>query len=237
MANLLSLAQDVADRVGLVRPTVVIGNSDAQVRNVLACAQQEGREQARRTGWQAITKEKTFTTIAQESQTGALPTDFDRFVPGTFYNRTRSRIVTGPLTAQEYADYKGRLTSIVYEAFRVRGDAILLLPTPTAGETMAFEYVSKWWAGTASDTAPTLEQFAADTDENFLDDELFRLGMVWRFKKSRGLDYGEDHQSYEMHLAQVMGRDGGTRTLNMGGRVDRRVPRAPQAPDGNWNIS
>lgn len=234
--SLLTIVQDVADRIGVVRPASVIGSSDHRVRNLLALAQQEGKELARRYSWQVLTKEKTFTTVAAETQTSAVPSDFDRIIPGTFYNRTRARLVTGPLTAQEYADYKGRLTSLVYEAFRIRGGSILILPTPAANETMAYEYVSKWWAGVAADTAPTLAAFAADTDQTFLDEEAMTLGVVWRFLRSRGLDYGEAFAAYERHVAQLSGRDGGTRTLHMGSRSDRRVPRAPQVPDGNWDL-
>lgn len=237
MANLLAIVQDAADRIGLVRPASVIGSSNPQVRQLLAFANQEGRDLSRRHGWQAITKEKTFTTVAAEAQTGAIPSDFDRIVPGTVYNRTSTRIVTGPLTAQEYADYKGRLTSIVYEAFRIRGNAMLVLPTPSAGHTFAFEYVSKWWCGGAASTEPTQEAWVADTDIPYLDDEMFRLGITWRFLRSRGADYAEPFQQYELQLATLMGRDGGTRTLNMAGRAGKRIPRAPQVPDGNWNIS
>jgi len=237
LASLLEIMQDVADRVGLVRPSAVVGSSDHQVRQLLSLANEEGRHLARRHSWQALTFEQTFPTVAQESQTGAIPAGFDRFIPGTFYNRTTNRIVTGPLTPQEYADYKARLTSIVYEAFRVRGDAILLLPTPSAGETCAFEYITKYWCAGASDTTPDQSAWAADDDIPFIDDELFRLGVTWRFLRTRGLDYAEPYQQYELHLAQLMGRDGGARTLNMGSRADKRVPRAPQAPDGSWNIS
>lgn len=236
MATLLGIIQEVADRIGLVRPTSVIGSSDNQARQLLAFANQEGRELARRHSWQAITKEKTFTAVAQETQTSAIPSDFDRMVPGTMYNRTATRLITGPLTPQEYADYKGRLTSIVYEAFRIRGDAILILPTPTAGHTFAYEYVSTYWCAGTGETTPDQSEWAADTDIAFLDDELIRLGIIWRFLRSRGLDYAEAFQQYELQLALLAGRDGGARTLNMG-PIGRRRPFAPQAPDGNWNIS
>jgi hypothetical protein len=234
--NLLEMVQEVADRLGLVRPSQVVGATDHQARQFHALANQEGRELARRHAWQAIIKEKTFTTVAQESQTGAIPTDFDRIVTGTFYNRTKKRPVSGPLTAQEYADYKGRLASIVHDAFRMRGDAILLLPTPSAGWSMAYEYASKQWCGAASDTAPTKEAFAADTDIAFLDAEAMRQGVTWRFQKSRGLDYAESFQQYELHIATLMGRDGGNRMLSMASMGSRR-PYPPVPPDGNWNLS
>ena len=236
MASLLTIIQDVADRIGLVRPSSIVGASDPQVRQLLALANQEGRELARRYGWQAITFEKTFTTIAQESQTGALPTDFDRFVPDTFYNRTKTRVVTGPMTAPEWADYKGMLTGLVYDAFRVRGDAILIAPVPPAGETMAYEYVSKYWCAGASDTVPDQAQWLADDDQPFLDVEAMTQGIVWRYQRTRGLDYAETFAGYELHVAQLMGRDGGTRMLSMA-PSGKFQPRAPMPPDGSWNLS
>lgn len=235
MATVLAIVQDVADRIGLVRPTLVVGSSDHQVRQLLSLANQEGREQARRYAWQALTFEKTFTTVAQESQTNAIPADFDRLVTGTFYNRTKSRLVTGPMTAQEWQDYKGRLATVVFDAFRIRGDAILIAPTPSAGETMAYEYVSKYWCGGAADTTPTQAEIAADDDTVYLDEEAFRLGMTWRYQRSRGLDYGETMQQYELTLAQLMGRDGGARTLFMGAMGGNK-PYPPIPPDGNWNL-
>ena len=225
MASLLSIVQDVADRVGLVRPTAVIGASDPQVRQLLALCNQEGRTLARRHTWQAITKEKTFTTIASETQTGAVPADFDRIVTGTFYNRSADRPVYGPMSALEWADYKGGRSSVVFHAFRLRGDAMLLAPTPGAGESLAYEYISTYWAGEASDTTPTLDAWLQDTDIPFLDAELMTLGTCWRFQKSRGLEYAETYQEYEFLLAQLTGRDGGARTLSMQETQRYRRPR------------
>lgn len=236
MATLLSICQNVADRIGLVRPSSVVGATDPQLRSLLSLANQEGRDLARRHAWQRLTKEKTFTTVATEAQTNALPDDFDRFVPETFYNRTKARPVEGPLTAQEYADYKGRLSTWAFEKFRLRGNDILILPTPAAGETMAYEYVSLWWAALASDTTTGVaDEFENDSDEPLLDSEAVTLGVSWRFLRARGLDYSEPFAQYENAVAQLIGRDGGTRRLSMGPPQAFR-PRPPSPPEGNWNI-
>lgn len=234
--SLLTIIQNVADRVGLVRPTAVIGASDPQTRQLLALANQEGKELARRHDWQVLTKEKTWTAAATQAQTGVLPSDFDRFITGTFYNRTRSRIVTGPLTPQEWQDYQSRLTSIVYDAFRLRGSTIYLLPTPSGSDTYVFEYIQTGWCASDGDTVPDQTAWVSDTDASFLPVELIELGTIWRYKHSRGLDYAEDFRNWEMQFARITGREGGKRTLNMGAQVDKRQPRAPQAPDGNWSL-
>lgn len=234
--GLLTITQDACDRLGLPRPSAVIGSSDTQTRQFLGLAQQEGKELARRFNWQALARDATFVSIAAEAQTGVLPEDFDRFVGGTFYNRSATRIVTGPLTPQEYADYKGRLTSIVYDAFRLRGNTILILPTPSAGWTFAFEYITKNWCTSAGGDEPRAA-WQADDDEALLDDEAMTLGLIWRFMKAKGLDYGEAFQTYQAHVQAIEGRDGGTRILTLNTCPDRRVPRAPIAPDGNWPLS
>jgi len=223
MANLLSIIEQVADRIGLVRPTQVIGSSDPQARQLLALANQEGRELARRHPWQAITFEHTFTTVASETQTGAIPTSFDRFVPNTIYNRTTGEELRGPLTAQEWSDYKSGISTFVFDSYRVRGDSFLMAPTPTAGQTVAYEYVSKYWAMSAADTTPDQQWWLGDTDETVLDEELMILGIHWRYLRSRGLDYADVFQTYELALAQLTGRDGGSRILSMGPVRHRRA--------------
>lgn len=237
MANLLSIIQDAADEIGLPRPSTVVGSSDSQVRQLLRVANQEGVELARRHDWQALTKEKSWTAAATEAQTGVMPSDFDRFIGGTFYNRGRTRLVAGPLTPQEWQDYKSRLASIVYDAFRLKGDTLYLLPEPSGSDTYVFEYVSKWWCSPASGTTPTQDAWTADTDVPYLPADLLTLGTMWRYKAARGLDYGQTFQDYELQLARITGREGGKRTLSMGSGESRRHPRPPQAPDGNWNMN
>lgn len=234
--SVLAMLQEVADRVNILRPSVLTGaTADESGRQLLACAHEEGRECARRGNWQALTIEKTFTTIAAETQTSAIPAGFDRFVKDTIWNRTSQEPLIGPLTAQEYAEYKGGLTSFVNPAFRIRGGSFLITPTPSAGDTVAYEYVTQYWCGASGDTTPTQSAFAADTDIIFLDEEIFRIGTMWRYLRRRGLDYAEAMQQYELALAQLLGRDGGTRTLYMGPAPGFR-PRPPQVPDGNWNL-
>lgn len=216
MATLLSIVQDACDRIGLVRPTSVIGSADHQARQLLAMANLEGREQARRHAWQGITFEQTFSTVAQEEQTGAIPAGFDRFVPDTIYNRTRTRRLAGPMTPQEWAAYKGSASTVVFDAFRIRGTALLYAPVPGVGETVAYEYVSKYWCASSEDAAADQSSFLSDDDVIFLDDELFTQGVCWRFQRSRGLDYAETFAQYELHLATLIGRDGGARMLDMG---------------------
>ena len=60
--SLLTMVQQVTRRIGIAAPSAVAGNTDEQIIQVLALANEEGEELAERHTWQSMTKEVTFTT-------------------------------------------------------------------------------------------------------------------------------------------------------------------------------
>lgn len=235
--SLITIGQAVADRVGVPRPTSLIGSADAGQRQILSLIQQEGKDLAARVNWQALTKEKTFTATATEEQSGVIPTDFDRFVDSTFWNRTENRLVLGPASAQEWQALKSDRIQAIHDIFRHRGNSLYLLPTPGAGNTYAFEYVSTYWvAAAATPTTGAYDAFSDDTDVSLISEELLTLGAIWRYQRAKGLDYSEAFRSYELALKRAMGRDGGAPTLNMTGPSDKYPAPKATIPDGSWNL-
>lgn len=234
--TLLTTVNNAQDRIGMPRSTTVVGSTDNDARAMLALANQEGKELARRGPWQSLVREHSFTSIAAETQTSGLPSDFDRILPETAFNRTRKRILYGPLTPQEWQAQKGVVAIGITEAFYIRASAFLVTPIMTAGETVAYEYITTKWCQSSGGTAQAA--WAADTDTGILDEELMTQGLIWRFLKARGLDYSEAFRTYELNVAQALGRDGGSkRTINMAGSADDHRPRYPTIPDGNWSVS
>lgn len=232
--SLLTLIQNAADRVKLSRPSSVVSSTDPNARRLLALAQQEGVELAKRHAWQKITKEQTFTSTAAAAQTGAIPSDFDRIIDGTFFNRTAKRHLEGPLNSQEWQFAQAVTATTIIEAFRFRGNSILITPTPTGtSTTYAFEYVSTQWCESSGGTDQSA--WAADTDTGILSEELMTLGVVWRWLKSNGSTYDEAFRTYEMQVAQAIARDGGKPTLNAG-KMHSNKPRGIFVPDGNWSL-
>jgi hypothetical protein len=200
---------------------------------LVSLAKQEGKELARRHAWQKITKEKTFTATATETQATAIPSDFDRYVDETMFNRTRKRHVYGPLTPQEWQFQKSVITSMIVENWRQRGDSVMITPTATAGDTYAYEYISLNWCASSGGTEQST--WASDTDVGLLSEDLIRLGVIWRFRMAKGFSYDEQFRSYEIQLAQAIARDGGKRTLNIGSG-GRKSPRGIFVQDGNWSL-
>lgn len=232
MATLLSIIQGAALRVGIAPAPATGITGDPNGRALVEAARQEARALARRHDWSALVKEKTFTTTATETQTGALPTDYDRMTPGSFMNRSLVREVRGPLTSQEWQALQALNVAPIFDRFRIRGGLLLIFPAPAAGQTMAFEYVTNQWCTSSLGVAQS--DWLADTDLPLLDAELLTLGVVWRYLQAKGFEYSEAFRSYEMAVSDAMGRDGGGKqTLSlapsrMGGLAD------PYIQEGNW---
>jgi len=232
--SLLTIIQRVCDRTGISRPDTVVDSTDEAVRQLFALANEEGEELAKRYPWQALTSGWTFVTNAAETQTNTpIPEDLDRFIPNTFFNRTTQRRLIGPISPQEFEAVQANPASAsVYLAFRERAGAFLITPTPSAGETIAYEYVSRNWA--RSSVGVGKAEFTVDGDGAYLDEGLIALGVRWRWKQAKGLDYSEDMETYERAVARAMAHDGGAGALSI--RAGRTAPMQTNFPDGNFGI-
>ena len=232
--SLLTMIQGATDTIGLTRPTVVVSSTDQNVRTLLALAQTEGRELLERFSWPQTQAEATHTTLAQEDQ-GVMTTiapGFGYILNQTFWNRTLTQPVTGPLSPAEWQHQKARVTTGPYSSYRLQGGNLLAYPAPQAGDTWMFEYQTVNFCQDSGSTAQSSWQ--ADDDTGILDENLMEMGVVWRFKKKNGLDYSEDYRVYEQKLANETARVGGKRVLNMQGGGDPRT--GIYTPEGTWSV-
>jgi hypothetical protein len=211
--TLLTIVQNSCDIIGLTRPTVVIASQDQNVRTLLALAQVEGRELLDRYSWPAT-----------------LAPGFSYITSGTFWDRTLTQPVTGPLSPIEWQALKARTATGPYPSYRLFGGKLYAYPAPAAGNTWVFEYQSTYFC--QSSAGANQSAWAVDTDVGVLDENLMELGIVWRFKKKNGLDYSEDFRSYEQKLANETSRAGGRRVLDMTGMGS--AARGVYVPEGSW---
>lgn len=218
--SLLDIVQDACDEIGISQPSAVIGNDSDQIRQMLALSNAEGKRLARRYRWQVLQKEATFTTLAAASQGDINTIASDGFLyvlNDTIWNRDTRRPVFGPLAPRDWQMLQASPITGPFDEYRIRGDLLLFEPTPTAGETCAFEYISKHWCESSGGTGQ--EAWAADADVGRLDEGLMTLGLIWRWKKAKGFDYAEDFNEYEALVADAMARDGSKATLDLGGGI------------------
>lgn len=235
--SVLTIVRAVMGRLSLTQPTVVFTSTDRnviQMRELLIEGAEALSKAGSPQGFQALQRQQTFVTVAQEEQTNTpIPEDFRRFVPDSFFNRDTNRQVTGPLTPQQFqrAQVWPQLTA-PYLCWRERDGAFLLNPVPPAGETIAYEYISAYWAKSSAGVAKAA--FTSDDDTTYLEEELLKLDLRWRWKEAKGLDYGEDMQTFELAKELALGDDGGSGMLNQAGTPAPYPFWRANVPEGSW---
>lgn len=232
--TLLEIFQDVCPLLNLSIPTQVINNTADDIRQLLGLANTDGRLLAQEYQWQRLIFETTFLTTATEAQTdvtAALPVDFDRVVDETMWNRDTRQPVIGPLSPLRWQMIKALGGVTTWSQFRQRGNVWQFIPAPPAGNTVAYEYMSKYWCESAGGTAQ--KKWTADTDLPKVPSLVLVLGLVWRWNKAKGLEYSEDYDTWEKMKANAIGRDGARKRGSIIGRT-RSVPADGVVPEGNW---
>lgn len=232
--TLSTILNQVCDEVGIGRPTTYFGNTDPTARQLVALAQTEGKDLMRRTRWENLIREATHTVISTEDQ-GAITTiapGFRSFINRTQWNRSKQWPLMGPDSPQMWQMRAATVNTGTFNNFRLRGSR-LLIKNPTVGETLAFEYNSKYFCEASGGTDQTA--WAADTDLPLLDEDLMTWGLIWRFKKAKGLDYGEDFRLYEERVADAIGQDGGAPVVSMDDDEGYAMP-GVGIPEGSWDV-
>lgn len=226
--TLLSIVRSASDRLGLTRPSSVVASTDQTALTLLGLAQEEGKALAGRHTWQVLQTEHTFPTV-DGTASYALASGFDQLIKDTVFNRTRRRRMVGDLSPAQWQETQASLVTMVNPAFRIRGNLFYISPTPTSVETVAYEYITKNWCQSAALAGQSA--WAADSDTGILDEELTTLGVIWRFKAAKGLDYAEAMNNYEIEVAKAIFKDGARVTIDTANVESDRVPHAPVVPE------
>jgi hypothetical protein len=100
-----------------------------------------------------------------------------------------------------------------YNSYRIDGGNILFIPAPSAGQSCYFDYVTSNW------TTQGNAVFLADTDTALLDEDIITMGLIWRWRKSKGLIWQPEHEEYEQRVKDTIGRDGVKPTLDLNGNM------------------
>src|SRR5574343_329212 len=150
--------------LGLISWTAPIAypfaSTDKNVQQMNALLLKLGQDLARQHPWSQLQVEGSITTVSGVASY-PLPTGFLRFVDGTAWNRTTQLPMpsTGP---QGWQQVQARTSGgLVNKLMRVYGGAIHLYETPTAAETIYYEYQTGLWL---RDTIPAWANNTAYTE-------------------------------------------------------------------------
>jgi hypothetical protein len=180
---------------------------------------------------------QTIGIVGQESQgtiQGLTGPDFGWVLNETMWDRTVRRPVYGPKHSAEWQQLKAQLMQGPWWQYRIRGNRVLFIPPPPAGDAIYFEWVSTYWvANTALPTIGTQKAYGADSDLSLLDERVIGLDTLWRFKQSKRLEYAEDFDKAQAAIADLMARNASKPRLNLAGAQTDIYP-GVLVPAGNW---
>jgi len=241
---ILTIVQEMAGRVGLNKPGSATGSTDPQIIQLVSLANEEVQELAGRFDWQSLIVEQSFMTINAEDQ-GVLwsPTTTcicnvtkppRKIINETMFNRTTHFPVTGPLTPTGWQGLKA-VTTVAgfYSRYRLRGGHLLFYPAPADSQSVYFEYITEYPISSADGSAFKLS-FTKDDDFPLLDSRLIKLGLKWRWKSAKGLDYEEDFNTYERAVLDSMTSDGTKQPARLDGHSTTKVHPGIWVPRSNW---
>lgn len=228
--TLLEICTDAIEGIGgFDVPTTIFGNEDDTAVVLKRAAMQVGRELVR-FNWEGLQTATTFATSDGVSQYDK-PTDFHRPANMTFYNVSEFREMNGPYTPPTWAELtRGQVTSVTLYNFRFAAGYIELTPTPGAeSQTIGYDYYSKNYCKSSGGT--NQPEWLADTDLSRLPDDVFTLGLRYRFLQRKELPFAEDKADYIEALKSALWDNTPKGAVDVSG-----VPRfrASNIPDGNW---
>jgi hypothetical protein len=234
--SLLDIVVKFCERTDLAVPTQVMGSTDGRLVQIRSLLEEEGHDLARRGPWEGLVFEATHTSLAAESQ-GAMgdlaSNNFSYIKDSTIWDRTNRLPIWGPMTDREWQARKAMVSTGPRYRYRIRGGQLLVTPTPAAGATWAFEYVTKNWI--LNDLGEGREYFLVDEDVTVLPCDLLILGLRWRWKKEKGREYAEDFATYEQTVMNALGRDGSKPIVRMDGAYEHDAKPAVLVPLYSWN--
>jgi hypothetical protein len=235
MTRSLSLAQictqALEDVTGFDIPSTFIGNDDDTALTVKRAAVKVGRELAAKVRWQALLSEHTFATVAA-TQNYSLPTDYGQFA-SPLWDRTNDWELLGPATPKIWQILQSATISAgVRYWFRVAGNFIQIYPTPTTVNTIAFDYFSRYYCTDSLGTA--LEDWTADSDLCRIDGELMLLGVVYYFKKAKGLPFAEEKADYMSGILDYQSNDTPKGRVDLAAGIPYVDPLIGNLPDTNF---
>lgn len=233
--TLLSICQDVANDIGIASPTLIVGSSEETAKRLLSQSKAALKSLGKAYNWLSLQTEYTFSTVVDQEDYD-LPSDFDRLINDTLWDRTNFEELRGPLSPQQWQEYKSSVlasTVTTWKKYRIRNVSgtvkFSIHPTPDAVESLVFEYVTQNFCETAGGTGQATWQ--ADTDVGIVDEDLIFLGTRWRMMRRLGMSYEEEKAEYDNELDQAISRDGGAPMLKLYGRDRYRLIGPDNVPD------
>lgn len=228
--TILSACQDAAVKLNQPKPTSVFSTTDTFAAELLLQAKETAASLLKEEhDWRDLTK---LATLTGDATTVAFPlstnvTDYERMVKGGKLHSLRFRNATFR-AARDLDEWLYLNDSLLVGSpgnWIILGGSVQIFPPMPVSDTARFYYISNKVALSAAGVPKVA--FTADDDTFALDERLLYLGIVWRWRADKRMEYSEDMKNYDIATASAMGKDKGNQIITVGRqRISRGVETA-----------
>lgn len=151
----------------------------------------------------------------------APPTDFDRQIDRTHWDKSKHWEMLGPSTPQQREWLRsGYISTGPRIRYSYMGGYFMIWPPLGATESLSFEYVSKYWVNATAPTSltPTKQAFTVDTDTCIFPDALMRALIKLKYFEVKAFDTTAYYRDYMQQRDLAKANDAGSQTLSMNPR-------------------
>jgi len=186
---------------------------------------------------QAANATDTTVSLTFSQVLFAPPSDFDRQIDRTHWDKSKHWEMLGPETPQQREWLRsGFITTGPRVRYWYMGGYFQIWPQLGATEVLSYEYVSKYWVNATAPTllTPTKQAFTVDTDTCIFPDSLMRALIRLKYWESKGFDTTAYYREYMMQLDLAKANDAGSQTLSMAPKLGEYLITWGNIPDSGY---
>lgn len=207
--------RSAASRIMGVKPSVFFSSTNTLENELTELVNDVAQDIARSHDWRVLTKQFEMTGTG-EAVSFALPSDYSRMP-------IKTSLTVGDGFANIYTPindldvWASRNTPAGFIAggnWIMLGGEMHITPAVPLGTKARYFYISSNVARTAN--GATQKRFTGDDDVFLLDEDLLTLGLIWRYRHQKRLDYTDDQALFEKRFSEIAGKDKGSHLLVTG---------------------
>lgn len=181
---------------------------------------------------QAATTSGVYTLYFSQAKY-VLPSDWDRQVDRTHYDKSKRWEMLGPTSAQQWQFLKSSYISTGPRIrYRILGGYFQVWPAMNTSEYLGFEYMSNAWATTAAGVPKT--SFQNDSDTCIFPDRLMVTALKKKYFEIKGFDATAFTRDYLQQLSFAKANDSGSATLSFAPVPGSVLIGFENIPDANY---
>ena len=183
----------------------------------------------------AATATGTLVTLTFSQVLFEPPTAFDRQIDRTHWNKSDHWEMLGPETAQQREWLR---SGYISTGPRIRywyiGGYFQIWPPLGSTESLAYEYISKYWIRITGAIATTKQAYTVDTDTCIFPDPLMRLLIKLKYFEIKGFDTTALYRDYQTQVDLAKAHDAGSPTLSMAPNISQVLIGWENIPDSGF---